>query len=190
MLTKLDAQCTLHVTLEGRIDMKYNIRRNVFETNSSSSHSISIEHVDASDLIIPRDTTIEITGTLDDCFLRTQMQKLNFVVSIVASIIEDEYYENSAETSLPSVEAVINNRLFTWITDVVKENSNTHLIFKGTRKRFPYFNTTYDDDESALMLITNHQPDLINDEEKFKDIIKNIIYSEGVLVKVIVVEEY
>ena len=169
--------------------MKYNIRRNVFETNSSSSHSISIEHVDASDLIIPRDTTIEVTGRLDDCFLRTQTQKLNFVVSMVASIIEEEY-DHSTETSTPSVEAVINNRLFAWISDVVKENSNTHLIFKSTRRGFPYFTTTYDDDESALMLITNHQPDLINDEEKFKDIIKNIIYSEGVLVKVIVVEEY
>ena len=79
--------------------MKKQIRRGVFETNSSSTHSVSIcdrNKIEYSD--IPKNSKIIIddnysTGT--DIF--DELGKLNFVVTMLASIVEVRCDEDEME---------------------------------------------------------------------------------------------
>lgn len=170
--------------------MKRQIRIGVFETNSSSTHSVSIYN--RSKLIfadIPKDSEVIIDGThstTTDIF--DELGKLNFIVTMLASIIERKC--DYDELEVKSFEEMINLNWFKWLAEVVKEESNTEVVYKcpknyrgEDKSSVPYYNTTWDEDNSIEDIFTNDNSDVMEDETRFKKRVKNIIYNPEVIIE-------
>lgn len=167
--------------------MKRQIRRSVFETNSSSTHSVNIYN--KSKLMfsdIPKDSTV----VLDDTFVTPtdiydELGKLNFVVTMLATIVDNKCYDDELE--IKSFEEMINLNWFKWLAEVVKEESNTEVIYKhptysnGEKISYsPYYDTTWDEYCSIESIFTDDDFDIMNDEIKFKERVKDIIYNPSI----------
>lgn len=171
--------------------MKRQIRFGVFETNSSSTHSLTIfERGKFEFNDIPRNTEVIIDDKFDIVTdqIFDQMGKLNFVVTMLASICENRYDDDEMEKL--EFNDFINLNWFKWLKEVVKEQSNTELIYQrpvyyygGAYKRFPYYETTYDEDETVEYIFTKGDSSILDDEEKFKERVKYIIYNPEVIIE-------
>lgn len=142
------------------------IRRNVFETNSSSTHSITIEDdYDNSERIfkytkIPHHTNIDI-GDLEfneDGNNLTEWQKLNALIDFIVGF----YSDDDVDTNKP---------LFEIIKKVIKDKCDSNLELNLPE----YYEYIFDDyDENSLRLL-GLSDDSTEDEmyNRFKEIIFN-----------------
>lgn len=167
--------------------MKRQIRVGVFETNSSSTHSVSIYNRGKrifSD--IPKGTEVILDDTYryeTDIF--DELGKLNYVVTMLASIVEDRQYDD--ELKINSFDEMVSLNWFKWLADVVKEESNTVIIYKcpiyysgKERDCVPYYSTSYDEDDSIEYIFTDGDSDILDNEAKFKERVRDIIYNPSV----------
>lgn len=170
--------------------MKRQIRRGVYETNSSSTHSVSIYNNSKRKFQdIPRNSEIVLDDTYEygtDIF--DELGKLNYVITMLASIIERRCDCN--ELKVESFEDMINLNWFKWLSDVVKEESNTEVIYKcptfydGRDKSYqPYYDTTYDEYDSIETIFVGDDGDTLDNEVKFKNRVKDIIYNPSVVIE-------
>lgn len=174
--------------------MKRQIRCRVFETNSSSTHSVSIYNHGAEAKEIPKDSRIVISTRKNEGTLYSELDKLNHIVVLLASIVEHKHdYE---ELEIKSFEEMINLSWFKWLAEVVKEESNTEIVYEkptywnGKEKtHVPYYDTTYDDDENIENIFTDYDKTILLNEVKFKERVKDIIYNPTMIIED-VEEEY
>ena len=170
--------------------MKRQIRRGVYETNSSSTHSVSIYNNSKRRFQdIPRNSEVVLDDTYKygiDIF--DELGKLNYVVTMLASIIERRC--DYDELKVESFEDMINLNWFKWLSDVVKEESNTEVIYKcptsydGSDKSYqPYYDTTYDEYDSIETIFVGDDGDTLDNEVKFKNRVKDIIYNPSVVIE-------
>jgi len=170
--------------------MKRQIRRGVYETNSSSTHSVSIYNNSKRRFQdIPRNSEVVLNDTYEygtDIF--DELGKLNYVVTMLASIIERKY--DYDELKVESFENMINLNWFRWLADVVREESNTEVIYKcptysdGRDKTYqPYYDTTYDEYDSIETILAGDDSDMLDDEMKFKERIKDIIFNPSIVIE-------
>ena len=168
--------------------MKRQIRRSVFETNSSSTHSVSIYN--KSKLMfsdIPKNSTV----VLDDTFVTPtdicdELGKLNFIVRMLASMVDHKIYDEELEIN--SFKQMINFKWFKWLAEVVKEESNTEVIYKcptyshnGKEVAYsPYYDTVYSDYDSIENIFTDDNLDIMESETLFKERVKDIIYNKSI----------
>ena len=170
--------------------MKRQIRYGVFETNSSSTHSVSIYNKNKiiySD--IPKDSTVVLNdeyGTGTDII--DELGKLNFVVTMLATIVDNKVYDEELE--IESFEEMINLNWFKWLAEVVKEESNTDVIYEcpkywsgKPKESVPYYESTYDEHSSIEDIFTDDNPNIMDDEAKFKERIKDIIYNPSIIIE-------
>lgn len=170
--------------------MKRQIRLNVFESNSSSTHSVSIcsnSTIKFQD--IPTNSEIVLNDTYEygtDIF--DELGKLNYIVTMLASIVE--YREDHNKLHVESFANMIELDWFKWLADVVKEESNTEVIYKCPtrydgfdRMYSPYYDTTYDEYDSIEKIFTDDNPEVLDDEVKFKKRVKDIIYNSAVVIE-------
>ena len=165
--------------------MKKQIRFGVFESNSSSTHSLTIKN--RSKLYyndIPKNSTI----IFDDFYevgtdIFDELGKFNIVVTMLASIVEYECDNDDLEVE--SFEEMINLNWFKWLADVVKEESNTEVIYEKPKygNYVPYYNTTYDEYNTVKDIFTNDDEDVMNDEAKFKERVKYLIYNPSIIIE-------
>ena len=174
--------------------MKKQIRHGVFETNSSSTHSVSIYKKKINTNNIPIDTVLNISTDYDRGVFYSEVDKLNFIVIMLASIVENKCdYE---DLEIKSFNEMISLPWFKWLAEVVKEESNTDIIYKvptywnGKEKTYvPYYETTYDENNSIEEIFTDFEPEILTDKAKFKELVKNLIYDPTVVMED-VKEEY
>lgn len=170
--------------------MKRQIRRCVFETNSSSTHSVSIYNKNKiiySD--IPKDSTVILNDEYDaGTDIIDELGKLNFVVTMLATIVDNKEYDEELEVK--SFEEMINLDWFKWLAEVVKEENNTDIIYEcpkywsGEPKKYaPYYDTTWDEHDSIENIFTDDNPSIMNDETKFKERVKDIIYNPSIIIE-------
>lgn len=158
--------------------MKRQIRRNVFETNSSSTHSISIyKWQPTRESKIPVNSELEVDGYISSqTEIKDEVGKLNYIVVMLASILdhEDRDYDNE-----PNFEEVINSNMFVWLKEIIKEQRNTNVIYKADQSYFPYFETTYDENNSIREILECD----VDDEKSFKSRISEIIFDENIIIE-------
>lgn len=170
--------------------MKKQVRRGVFETNSSSTHSVSIYNKNKlmfSD--IPKNSEVIINNKHNvGTDIYDELGKLNFVVTMLATIVENKHYDEELEIN--SFEEMINLNWFKWLAEVVKEESNTDVIYEcpktydgSNRSWLPYYDTTWDEYSTIEYIFTNDNPDIMNDETKFKERVKDIIYNKSIIIE-------
>ena len=170
--------------------MKKQIRRSVYETNSSSTHSVSIyNNKDRKFEDIPKNSKV----VLDDSYtygtdIFDELGKLNYIVTMLASIAEEKVYDDELEIN--SFESMINISWFVWLAEVIKEESNTEVIYKNPTyrdgekfKAFPYYDTTSDENNTIESIFCAGDLDTLNNEWKFKNMVKHIIYDPSVIIE-------
>ena len=154
--------------------MKRQIRFGVFESNSSSTHSVSISNRRKrvfSD--IPKNSTVVLNDTyVNSEELFDELGKLNFVVTMLASIIE--YKHDDDEIEINSFEEMIELDWFKWLKELIKEESNTEVVYEcplywngKPASCVPYYDTTYDEEDSIESIFTDGYSDVLTNKEKF-----------------------
>lgn len=179
-----------------------NIRRSVFETNSSSTHSITIVKNNKNEYkYIPRnlETTYKVeeygdVGGSDERYAvnkhRDEVDKLRYIINMIASFYEgkdnDWDYKRKDDKKYfeESFKQLINKDLFVWLKEVVKEETGTEIEYvKPTYNWYPFFETTYSDDEDIeYLLCIKENLDGIN-KEIFKDRVKDIIFNKDIIIE-------
>ena len=142
------------------------IRRNVFETNSSSTHSITIEEYNE-----PRKKTFQYTKIphhidiyIDDTEFNedgdnlTEWQKLNALIDFIAGYYDDD----DLDTNQP---------LFKIVKNVIKDKCDSNLELNLPK----YYDYIFDDYEENSLGLLGLGDDSTEDEiyNRFKEIIFN-----------------
>ena len=176
------------------------IRENTFETNSSSTHSITIsKYQKPREDNIPRNLTRD-TGKLfsaveyGDCggsdeeyscdTLRTETEKLSFIINMIASVVDNTHSDmwdynrrNDDSYNREVFEKMVKTDLFVWLQEAVLEETGTMIDYvKPNNNRFPFYETTYDECVGIEELLQ------VSDKEKFKNKIKEIIFDKDVFI--------
>lgn len=177
------------------------IRTNTFETNSSSTHSITIsKYQKPREDDIPRNLTRD-TGKLlsvveyGDCggsdeeyacnTLRTETEKLSFIINMIASVVEDTHddmwdYDRRNEKGYNEevFEKMIKTDLFIWLQEAVLEETGTMINYVQPESNwFPFYETTYDENDGIEEILCT------NDKEKFKNRVKEIIFDSDIIIE-------
>ncbi len=170
------------------------IRRNVFETNSSSTHSITIsKYVPPERKMIPRNFEGnywiseygEVVGGECEYALNSfldEVDKLRFVVNMIATVYDrSRYYEEDDDNK--GFETLINKELFVWLKETIQEETGTEITFeKPYSEYYPYFDTVYSEYDEIEDLLALEMNSGEYDKEKFKNRIKEIIFDKDIAV--------
>ena len=185
------------------------IRQRVFETNSSSVHSITIGTYPVNSNDIPINSKIKLCPipnvkaygeeTHDVKYAyRTQMYKLRYCVHLLCSIIyheptyvyfdkyfdkiDDWRYKPTREEKKEWAKALFNQRYFKWLKQLIKEKTGTKISFDyNLDETFPFWETTYDEC-SDLKAILGFTPETFEDKSEFKRIFENIIFNDEIVI--------
>lgn len=177
------------------------IRNNTFETNSSSTHTITISRYQKPrEENIPRNLT-KTTGKMfnvvehGDCggddetyacdILRTEIEKLGFIINMIASVCENEYGDmwdfnkrNNPDYNKEIFNKLINTDLFIWLKEVVLEETGTMIDYVMPNNNwFPFYETTYDELEGIDTMLST------DDKDEFKKKVKEIIFDKDVIIE-------
>jgi hypothetical protein len=143
------------------------IRKRVFETNSSSMHSLAIIGSDRmskcqlSTTIIDGEEKIVVeSGEYGWGYdtLTTPIEKLSYIVTMIP-------YHNSNVS-------ISESRYFKWLSDMVKDYTGYELSYQSSSSN--YYEDGYIDHQS-----TDTLDDVwVNDEEEFKNNMKNIVFND------------
>lgn len=166
----------------------YQIRRGVFETNSSSTHSITItKWQKPKEKLIPRNYNSiyiveeygDVGGGECEYVLHThydEVDKLRYIVNMLATV-----YDNIIGSE--NFILLVNRDLFVWLKEVVQEETGTRIEFeKPNSKYFPYFETTYSDEEDIRDLLDLTEVGDSFDKEKFKARVREIIFNKDIVI--------
>ena len=94
------------------------------------------------------------------------------------------------ELQIESFEDMINLNWFKWLAEVVKEESNTEVIYKcptrydgKERTSVPFYSTTYDENDTIEDIFTGYDSNVMDNKGKFKERVKDIIYNPSVIIE-------
>lgn len=151
------------------------IRRNVFETNSSSSHSLSIVTYEKPKTDkIPRNAEsykVEELGGYD-FEIYSEVEKLSFMLNVIATYIRNHTKFGVEET----FEEMIKREPFVWLQEMVKEETGTTIEFIDPEEKWhPYFETL---DDECFTIEKVFECDWSNEQE-FKKYMKELIFDNN-----------
>ena len=176
------------------------IRNLVFETNSSSTHSLTIRRLSEDNRNIPYDTELNICEEVayQGCdTIMNEMDKLRYMVQIIALQMDYEadndyfgvgvysYWDEKAKEGWKKYkDKIMVFPWLVWLCDVVKEERNTVLVFDNKHStEFPYI-SAFDsfEDEYAFEVIGLNKQNMY-DEETVKALFKDIIFNPNVILE-------
>lgn len=169
--------------------MKRIVRLNTFETNSSSTHSLTIVNKKFESGELPRNSSYTCmlegfrfpSGEYSYQYT-TELGKAHFMLNIIATHIEDKYmWENVFSKAYKDInfEEFIKENPFIWFKEILEKETGTEFEFvKPTNaKYFPYYDCIcLDDDLDGIIEI-----DWYN-EEKFKERVKQIVFNKDIVI--------
>lgn len=180
------------------------IRKGTFETNSSSTHSITIcKKKKPIELLIPRNSVVpymvEEYGdvsysdeTYDKDVHNNEVNKLRFLINMIASIydeslLSDEWDYNerdNVEYNKQYFKKLINSELFVWLKEVVAEETKTEIEYvQPSGDWFPFFETTYSENDSIENLLCLKKEGNSYNEELFKNRVREIIFNNDIVIE-------
>lgn len=167
------------------------IRRCVFETNSSSTHSISIyKWTPTKEFPIPKNENINIKGEISNqTEIKDELGKLKYIICMLASNAEnnEDYFIDEKDkisyigSNYPDkyFQRLINDNTFIWLKELIKEKYNTEINYIRDNDSFPYYETVCDDYLSIREVLNCD----LKDEKSFKNRISEIIFDENIIIE-------
>ena len=169
------------------------VRKNVFETNSSSTHVLTIHKSEDIDKKIPRNVEnlkiCEIDFYEHREFLTGELLKLRFLVELIALELSDEWafcekhsldYKDLKDWNKIK-DLFLGQNYFKWLNEVIKEECNTTLEYTKTSSYFPFISEGFAFEETY---VPNGFFDKTrkNDEEYVKGLYKEIIFNDNIVI--------
>lgn len=128
--------------------MKTNIRFNTFETNSSSTHSLTLKNYNDEHYLSPSNKVIvDFIDTDDEYVLTTLKEKVSYLVSLIIS-----RYKYDCLNYADLKQQIEENWEFRRIKDKVKEKFNKEVVL-------PEKYVTYDEDDNP---VEDYLDDIVN----------------------------
>ena len=184
--------------------MKKIIRKGVFESNSSSSHSISIVNKEKDVLrTFPRNSEYCIRlqesdiANGDELYtvthkLISEVAKAQFILNIIATYIDyNEYkypevaywidHENHIKNDNRNFETLIKQKPFVWFKEVLEEETGSKFEFEkpyDNNYGYPYYLYACDSDYGLESIFKCDW----QDEKSFKDLMRNIVFNDNVVI--------
>lgn len=168
------------------------IRKNVFETNSSSSHSIVISNKENKTMKFPRKSNdvFKLDYVAPSCcdsssdyeFLTTEVSKAGYLLCIIASYLEygaDEDIIDFEKVRTLTFNDIYEVKQFKWLKELIEEETDTVIEFEPNSRRrdsFPFYPVTYDDESDITELFCFDW----EDENSFKIYMKDIIFNPNI----------
>lgn len=176
-----------------------NIRKSVFETNSSSSHSLTIYRgeglykkipINMQDFDINKETCLiynkSIVGELDKC---------RYLLSLIGLRMYNCVYQNEFLTSdilkyygdkLPKIiEAnkaeILKFNWLVWLEEIIKERCNTTFIYSYVDDDFPFILDCQIYEDLDLLDVLGISEEDCNNEEVIKALFTDIIFGNVIL---------
>ena len=182
--------------------MKTIIRQGTFESNSSSTHSISIVNKEK-DVIstFPRNSEYciwlepsEVANGEERISviykMMSEVAKAKFILNVITSYIdhnEDKYpeiaywidYDNRIPNNNRNFETLIKQKPFVWFKEILEEETGTEFKFeKPIDDYFPYYSYLHDDDRELEDIF---KCDWQN-EKSFKNFMRNIVFNDDIII--------
>ena len=168
------------------------IRRGVFETNSSTTHSISIirDHIPKADVPFNQHIILDLDDFLEDydegeeVKYITQLGKLGFIINLLTIYIVDELDEQE-RAKIDTYADLIGLECFEWTEEVIFEvTRSTFEISEKSIKSdkfpfLPYWKFYGFSDSTVLKLFKTIKE---NNEKDFKTIVRTIIFDDEAVI--------
>ena len=149
----------------------FKIRNKVFETNSSSTHSISVQKLDGDGRIEPNKTVI-LCEDMCGGTATTEMQKLQFISCVLTALVED-YYDNTRDEYIrPDNDLYFSNIAFSPLKEVLREERNVELVYNNCRNSMPYDESKGLGSYDVLFGLFEFEGD--NPEERYAEYVQNM----------------
>lgn len=145
------------------------IRSNVFETNSSSTHSLSIYHKENNEFtedLIPKNSIIKINDhySVYNGELKSQMDKLKGLIEYIANYYNEYEYRNNRNRYLYGEEVLF----FVLLKELILNEYHSELIYELNDYSCDYDNDDTDYDFSEFGIVDkNDYDDIYNKFLKF-----------------------
>lgn len=156
------------------------IRRNVFETNSSSTHSVSISFASNKNNRIPQNEIINVTGKVNGSVIFNEFDKLQALISLIVEHYSNNHAYKSDKDWELHFNKMISSNLFQWVKELVQDHYNTEIKYYNTGNYFPYMETACDDYYSLSELLECN----LNDAESFKKRIATILFDDTCCIEI------
>lgn len=190
------------------VEVMKTVRKNVFETNSSSSHSLTLKKVKQVVDKIPENTSFDIFEIFlsNDCLpmlsnvVYNEMGKLYYLSELIACHINNLYgskfhsefttegvntyslNDEMAEKAFEQYkEEIEKNNWFTWLKEVVKEDRGSEMVIKKHTKDYPFYNLwRFNMPDCDIVDTLGLIRGSINNEEYMKKRFREILYDPTV----------
>lgn len=144
------------------------IRSNIFETNSSSTHSLSIYHEENNeftDNLIPKNSIIKINNC-DNPYdeIKSPMDKLKALIEYISNYYNEYQYCNNRKRYLYGKEVLF----FVLLKNLIANEYNSELLYESDDYSSYYDNDETDYDFSEFGIVDkNDYDDIYNKFKKF-----------------------
>lgn len=115
----------------------FKIRKNLFETNSSSTHSLTVKKIE-DDGEIEYGSHIILKEDMVGKSAYTEKEKLQFISCVLTSLVEAYYDEIDENYDCNASELFFNNSAFLTLKEVLKEERNVELEYQGRETYMDY----------------------------------------------------
>lgn len=149
----------------------FKIRKNLFETNSSSTHSVSIQKLDNDGRIEPNKAVI-LCKNMEDSDAISEKDKLQFISCVLTALVEDYYDNTSKEYIEPDNNLYFSNIAFSPLKEVLQEEGNVELVYDNCRNPMPYDKSKGLDSYDILFGLFEFEGD--NLEDRYLEYTKNM----------------
>lgn len=112
------------------------IRKGLFETNSSSTHSLTVKKIE-DDGKIKYGSHIILKEYMAGKSAYTEKEKLQFISCVLTSLVKEYYAEINRNYNCNASE-LLNNSAFLTLKEVLKEERNVELEYQGQETYMPY----------------------------------------------------
>lgn len=115
----------------------FKTRSGLFETNSSSTHSLTIIKNNNSGEI-KENSTIALDVSMYQGIASTEINRLYFISNVIANLVEDYYDNMSSEYVAWNNDLYFSNEAFDALREVLKEERNVTLTYGKGLESMPY----------------------------------------------------
>lgn len=178
------------------------IRNCIFETNSSSTHSLVIHNFDSNNNAIPKGVenyNICDNESADGSLFVGEQRKLRYLLGIIAAQIMYEadhdyfgvsnwyaYWGNKSEEGWKLFgDKILNYPWIKWLNEILKEKCDTTIYLYRRYTEFPYFAETesYDQDSEEIFEMMGIDKKDMSNESVVKAAFENIIFNPNVIIE-------
>lgn len=165
--------------------LKY--RKGVFETNSSSTHSLVIHKMCNMDWPEDKSVPFDICRKYPniESIGIGEVSKTLFILGLIASTMTEEDdipYKNISDQEFTEY-LKTKNKWILWLLDVIKEKRNVNIVLSPISRYVPYFSEGFLFEDDDIFDLMNIPEEYIENESFIKCMFNNYIFNPNIVLQ-------